>query len=101
MTVSEYIATECRLHGRRSAAWIKILRITKCHILQFMAQPTTPGNLNFTVYRSIDESQTDLDVWIQEYNEQRPRQGRWCFGKLLMQSFLDAMPMTKEKMIAA
>jgi hypothetical protein len=66
-----------------------------------MAQPTTPGNLNFTVYRSIDESQTDLDVWIQEYNEQRPRQGRWCFGKLLMQSFLDAMPMTKEKMIAA
>jgi transposase InsO family protein len=53
------------------------------------------------VYRSIDELQTDLDLWIREYNEQRPHQGRWCFGKTPMQTFLDAMPMTKEKMIAA
>jgi hypothetical protein len=35
------------------------------------------------------------------YNEARPHQGRWCFGKTPMQTFLDAMPMTKEKMIAA
>jgi hypothetical protein len=31
----------------------------------------------------------------------RPHQGRWCFGKTPMQTFLGAMPMTKEKMIAA
>jgi hypothetical protein len=31
----------------------------------------------------------------------RPHQGRWCFGKTPMQTFLDAMPMAKEKMIAA
>jgi transposase InsO family protein len=53
------------------------------------------------VYRSIDELQADLDCWITEYNEVRPHQGRWCFGKTPMQTFLDAMPMTKEKMIAA
>ena len=53
------------------------------------------------VYRSIDELQADLDTWIAEYNETRPHQGRWCFGKTPMQTFLDAMPMTKEKMIAA
>src|SRR6266480_4261912 len=53
------------------------------------------------VYRSIDELQPDLDAWIREYNETRPHQGRWCFGKTPMQTFLDAMPMTKEKMIAA
>ena len=53
------------------------------------------------VYRSIDELQADLDVWIHEYNEARPHQGRWCFGKTPIQTFLDAMPMTKEKMIAA
>ena len=53
------------------------------------------------VYRSIDELQADLDLWIREYNEQRPHQGRWCFGKTPMQTFLDAMPMAKEKMIAA
>jgi hypothetical protein len=32
---------------------------------------------------------------------QRGAKGRWCFGKTPMQTFLDAMPMTKEKMIAA
>jgi len=53
------------------------------------------------VYRSIDELQTDLESWIKEYNEARPHQGRWCFGKTPMQTFLDAMPIAKEKMIAA
>jgi hypothetical protein len=53
------------------------------------------------VYRSIDELQVDLDSWIKEYNEARPHQGRWCFGKTPMQTFLDAIPVTKEKMIAA
>ncbi len=53
------------------------------------------------VYRSIDELQADLDLWICEYNETRPHQGRWCFGKTPMQTFLDALPTTKEKMIAA
>jgi transposase InsO family protein len=50
------------------------------------------------VYRS---PQADLDAWITEYNETRPHQGRWCFGKTPLRAFLDAIPMTKEKMIAA
>jgi hypothetical protein len=53
------------------------------------------------VYRSIDELQADLDAWTAQYNETRPHQGRWCFGKTPKQTFLNAMPMTKEKMIAA
>jgi hypothetical protein len=53
------------------------------------------------MYRSIDELQPNLDAWRREHNEQRSHQGRWCFGKTPMQTFLDAMPMTKEKMIAA
>jgi hypothetical protein len=53
------------------------------------------------VYCSIDELQVDLDLWIREFNEQRPHQGRWCFGKTPMQTFLNAMPIAKEKMIAA
>ena len=52
------------------------------------------------VYRSIDELQVDLDLWVREYNE-ATNQGRWCFGKTPTQTFLDAIPMTKEKMIAA
>ncbi len=38
---------------------------------------------------------------VREYKEPRPHQGRWCFGKTPMQTFLDAVLMTNEKMIAA
>jgi transposase InsO family protein len=53
------------------------------------------------LYRTIEELQIDLDLWVRDYNEQRPHQGRWCFGKTPIQTFLDAIPMTKEKSIAA
>jgi hypothetical protein len=49
------------------------------------------------VYRSIDELQVDLDAWIGDYNEARPHQGRWCYGKTTMQTFLDAMPQRRRK----
>ncbi len=53
------------------------------------------------LYRSIDELQADLDAWLEAFNRERPHQGRWCFGKTPMQTFLDAKPIAKEKMIAA
>jgi transposase InsO family protein len=53
------------------------------------------------IYGSIAELQNDLDAWVRSYNEERPHQGRWCFGKTPMQTFLDAVPLAKEKMIAA
>jgi transposase InsO family protein len=53
------------------------------------------------IYRSLDELQTDLDSWMKLYNEDRPHQGRWCYGKTPMQTFTDSIPLAKEKMIAA
>jgi transposase InsO family protein len=53
------------------------------------------------VYRSIAELQVDLDDWTSQYNEARPHQGRWCFGKTPMQTLRDATPFAKEKLIAA
>src|SRR6187397_2410196 len=53
------------------------------------------------IYRTIDELQADLDAWLVEYNERRSHQGRWCFGKTPMQTFLDALPLAKEKLMAA
>ena len=51
------------------------------------------------VYASIDELQADLDGWLKEYNELRPHSGKYCYGKTPMQTFLDGLPMTREKMI--
>ena len=53
------------------------------------------------IYGSIAELQEDLDEWIRSYNENRPHQGRWCFGKTPMQTCLDATPLAREKLIAA
>jgi transposase InsO family protein len=52
------------------------------------------------LYGAIDELQADLDAWLEVFNRERPHQGRWCFGKTPMQTFLDAKPIAKEKMIA-
>jgi transposase InsO family protein len=53
------------------------------------------------VYRTIDELQADLDVWVADYNHQRPHQGRWCYGKTPTQTLIDALPLAKEKLMAA
>jgi transposase InsO family protein len=49
------------------------------------------------LYASIEDLQDDLDLWVKSYNEERPRQGRWCFGKTPMQTFLDAIPLRRRK----
>jgi transposase InsO family protein len=53
------------------------------------------------LYASIGDLQDDLDLWVKSYNEERLHQGRWCFGKTPLQTFLDAIPIAREKMIAA
>jgi len=54
-----------------------------------------------TIYRTLEELQRDLDIWLQEYNEHRSHQGRWCYGKTPMQTFVDSVPLAKEKILAA
>jgi hypothetical protein len=40
-----------------------------------------------------------LDVWLEEYNTQRPHSGKYCFGKTPMQTFLDSLPLAKNKQL--
>jgi transposase InsO family protein len=53
------------------------------------------------IYRGIEDLQTDLDAWLKYYNEERTHQGRWCYGKTPMQTFIDTLPIAKEKRLAA
>ena len=50
------------------------------------------------IYRSLEELQADADTWVRHYNEERPHSGRYCYGKTPMQTFLDALPLAREKM---
>jgi hypothetical protein len=38
----------------------------------------------------LEELQTDVDLWIREYKEDKPHSGKYCYGKTPMQTFLDA-----------
>ena len=53
------------------------------------------------IYSSVEQLQADLDSWVSSYNEQSPHQGRWCYGKTPMQTFLDTVPLAREKMLNA
>lgn len=50
------------------------------------------------VYRTIEELQNDLDLWINEYNG-RTHSGKYCYGKTPMQTFKDSLNLAKEKML--
>lgn len=51
------------------------------------------------IYRTLEELQTDLDLWLKQYNEERPHTGKYCFGKTPMRTFLDSIPLAKEKLL--
>jgi transposase InsO family protein len=53
------------------------------------------------IYPTLEALQSDLDAWLTVYNEERPHQGRWCYGKTPRQTFLDSIPLAKEKLLAA
>src|SRR6266446_271755 len=52
------------------------------------------------IYRDLEELQTDLDQWLKDYNEARSHQGRWCYGKTPMQTFVDSISLAKEKILS-
>jgi transposase InsO family protein len=53
------------------------------------------------LYPTIEDLQADLDLWMREYNTVRTHQGRWCYGKTPLQTFIDTLPVAKEKLIQA
>jgi len=51
-------------------------------------------------YQDVAALQADLEAFLETYNRQRPHQGRWCYGKTPMQTFLDTVAIAREKLIA-
>jgi transposase InsO family protein len=53
------------------------------------------------IYSSIEELQRDVDSFLNHYNTERPHQGRWCFGKTPMETFISSLPLAREKELQA
>jgi transposase InsO family protein len=52
-----------------------------------------------TLYTSLEQLQTDLDRWMDEYNRDRPHSGKYCFGKTPLQTFLDSRQLAWVKVL--
>jgi transposase InsO family protein len=51
------------------------------------------------LYDNLEQLQQDLDAWIAHYNNERPHSGRYCYGKTPMQTFIESLPLAKQKML--
>lgn len=51
------------------------------------------------IYSSIEELQTDADIWLDYYNNHRPHSGKYCYGKTPMQTWNDSLHLAKEKLL--
>ena len=51
------------------------------------------------IYRSIEQLQSDLDVWIEHYNHERTHQGKMCCGRTPMETFKEGKVVWQEKMM--
>jgi transposase InsO family protein len=49
------------------------------------------------VYPSIEQLQTDLDLWMIEYNQHRPHSGKYCYGQTPLKTFMDTKHLADEK----
>jgi hypothetical protein len=51
------------------------------------------------IYATLEELQKDLNEWLQVYNTQHPHQGKRCQGRTPLTTFLENLPLEKEKLL--
>ena len=51
------------------------------------------------IYNTLEELQADLDLWLEHYNNERTHSGKYCYGRTPMQTFVETLPLAKEKML--
>jgi transposase InsO family protein len=51
------------------------------------------------LYDSLEVLPADLDQWIKEYNKQRTRSGKYCFGRTPWETFMASRNLAVDKMV--
>lgn len=49
------------------------------------------------IYKTMEDLQTDLDKWCDEYNKDRTHQGKMCNGRTPIDTFVDGLKIWREK----
>jgi transposase InsO family protein len=51
------------------------------------------------IYASLEQLQTDVDEWIEQYNRERTHSGKYCFGRTPLQTFRETKHLAHQKML--
>jgi len=51
------------------------------------------------LYRSIEEIQADVDVWMEGYNAERTHSGKYCYGKTPMRTFIESAKLAYDRQL--
>lgn len=51
------------------------------------------------LYTTLDELQTDLDEWLEQYNRERSHSGKYCAGRTPLQTFRETKPLAYQKLL--
>ncbi len=50
-------------------------------------------------YTTLEELQTDVDEWLEQYNRERTHTGKYCFGRTPLQTFRETKHLAQAKML--
>jgi hypothetical protein len=48
------------------------------------------------IFQSIEELQTEVDKWIDYYNNERPHSGKYCLVRISVQTWKESLLLTDE-----
>ncbi len=51
------------------------------------------------LYTTLDQLQTDLDEWVEQYNRERTHTGKYCFGRTPWQTFQETKHLAQVKQL--
>lgn len=51
------------------------------------------------IYNNLEELQQDIEKWIDDYNNNRPHTGKYCYGRTPMQTFVETCTLAKQKQL--
>jgi hypothetical protein len=51
------------------------------------------------LYTTIEQLQTDLDEWVEQYNQERTHTGKYCFGRTPLQTFRETQHLAQAKQL--
>lgn len=51
------------------------------------------------IYRDVESLQTDLDLWLDKYNNERTHQGKMCCGRTPMQTFNQGLALARQNQV--